>query len=150
MNKDAVQLFLTQTQDCAKLMLEHSAHIKQELPKVDIPKDQVSKAKKISANLTSTSQDVTRAVADIEKLLAKSPEGSKEVGKRIKNIVAKMKIPIGEMYKLVQELQEASRVDKKHLSAFVLFIESAAKILRSFNLVLDTAGKVEEKVESKA
>ena len=147
MNTDSVQSFLSHARQCAMAMLKNGAYIESELSNVELPNDLHAKAKQVCSDLIGTKHDVIHEIFDINDLLETSPQDEAAISLRIGRIVDWLSEPIREMHELVQELQAASRNDRRYGLTFVLIAESATNILNAFNATVDSAGAVEDDVK---
>ena len=150
MNTDSVQSFLSQARQCAMAMLKNGVYIESELPNMELPNGLHDKAKQVCSDLIGTKHDVIHEIFCISDFLETSPKDEAAIRLRIGRIIDWLSEPIRKMHELVQELQAASRNDRRYGPTFVLIAESATNILNAFNSTVDVAGAVEDDVKPMA
>ncbi len=134
---EALTEFSAKAHACAMQMLENAAYIEQELPKIEIAKEDRRQILEVCSALVGTKHDVITELSDLEDL--DLWPGAEEIQNRVKRIMGWSAEELPKLHGLVQTLQVGSSQDRGSGLAFLLVAESATNVLKAFSEMSDAA-----------
>lgn len=142
MNTQTLQIFFTESRNCAIAMLEAATHMQRELPNVRMPDAQRERTLEVCSKLIEAKHDVIHKLFELSSA-ANSSEPEAQISKAIESTLGWMIEGIQEIRGLADELQSAAVEDPGLHLAFILVAENFMNITTQFERAHQAADSLE-------
>lgn len=122
---------LSAIRDCAMEMLSNAQYIEAELPNVALPPDLRARTEEAASSLVGTKHDVISEIFDFCEL-RDSGGAESDLNDRLARMIRWLGEDASKLHELVEALRAAYASDPNLGGAYVLVMESATNILRSY------------------
>jgi hypothetical protein len=135
-----VDAALTAIRECAMEMLENAQFIEAELPNVALPRKLRARTLKVTSSLVGTKHDIISELFKFDEL-RNSGAADSVLAERLDRMIRRLGEDVSKLHDLVLSLKTAHTSDPTLDTAYVLVIESATNILRSYENACRILGK---------
>jgi hypothetical protein len=136
--RTAAQRAIASVRDCGAQMAASAKALRAALPSVRMEVTARNRTLELCEQLSATASEVASGVAGLDAVSAKSDDEVREVLRTLSTLEAQMMDVLAGFSILADSLEQAGERDEANEPAYVLVIDAAAGMLRSFQKAKDT------------
>ena len=136
--RTAAQHAITNVRDCGAQMGASAQALRAALPSVRMDVTARNRTLELCEQLSAAASEVASGVAGLDAVSAKSDDEIREVLRTLSTLEAQMMQVLAGFSVLVDSLEQAGERDEANEPAYVLVIDAAAGLLRSFQKAKDS------------